>query len=111
MNAKTKEKITEELIDFLSLQLSIPKEKINLDRSLFHDFGVDGDDAYELINEYSKKFSVDISNFDILKYFGTEESASPIKMVMEVFTKSNASNTPKLTVGSLVNAVITGHLQ
>ncbi len=75
MNARNKkDDITLQLIEFLSTQLSIPKKKIHLEDSLFHDLGIDGDDAIEVINEYSKRFDVSIANFNVDEYFGAEIS-------------------------------------
>jgi acyl carrier protein len=112
MNAlNKKDDITLQLIEFLSTQLSIPKKKIHLEDSLFHDFGVDGDDAIEVINEYSKRFDVSIANFNIDEYFGAEISSSPIQMIVELFTKANLKNTPRFTVENLINGVTRGRLE
>jgi hypothetical protein len=36
------------------------------------DLGVDGDDAVELMEEFSKRFDVDLETFHIGEYFGCE---------------------------------------
>lgn len=43
---------------------------------IFEDLGVTGDDFHELIDKYSKKFNVDMSNY--LWYFHTNEEGSSI---------------------------------
>lgn len=109
MNAQTYNKLQQEVLAFISYQRSTPKEKINLEDSLFHDLGVDGDDALELINRYASKFGVSLTDFDINKYFGPE-SSSPIQMAVELFTKNSFKNTPRLTVNDLIQGAITGKL-
>ncbi len=37
-----------------------------------YDLGIYGDDALDLLKEYSQFFEVDISNFDFNKYFNSE---------------------------------------
>ncbi len=43
-----------------------------LDLSISEDLGLDGDDAFNLISEYSSVFQVDISKFDYQSYFANE---------------------------------------
>ena len=64
----------EDIILFLSEFCRIPSEKININSSIQDDLGVDGDDAGDLMREYSQKFRVDLSAFEFKKYFGDEPS-------------------------------------
>jgi hypothetical protein len=58
-----------EVINFIE-ELSDNK-RINPDSDIFGDVGVTGDDFHEMIEKYSKVFSVDISSY--LWYFHTNE--------------------------------------
>ena len=110
MNAQSSDEIDVQITEFLSAQLSIPRRKIAPEHSLFHDFGVDGDDAVELIQEYSTQFNVSVDAFELDKYFGPEVSSSLIQMIVDLFTKSNLSNTPRFTVKELIQGVSDGKL-
>jgi len=108
---ENEDKIILQIKSFLSAQLSIPVEKMHLNDSLFHDFGIDGDDALELIQEYSSRFNVSTDKFNLNEYFGKELSFSPIQAIIELFTKQNFNNTPRLTVQDLIIGVKTGELK
>ena len=56
-----------EILNFLSEELNVKREQFNMDSDLLKDFGVDGDDFSELMDAFSEKFNVDISN--LLWYF------------------------------------------
>jgi acyl carrier protein len=47
-------------------------ERITAESRLLHDLGIDGDDAEYLLVEFSKKFEVDMNNFDFRKFFKGE---------------------------------------
>jgi acyl carrier protein len=104
------EQYQNQILDFLSKHLLIPKEKINLTDSLFHDLGVDGDDASDLLKEYSKSFNVSLVNFNINKYFGPE-GTSLINIIYELFTRHSFKTIPRLTVQDLIIAVNLGWLE
>jgi hypothetical protein len=40
--------------------------------------GIDGDDAVELIEEFSERFGVDMSGFVCSRYFGPEAAWNPL---------------------------------
>ncbi|WGL16667.1 DUF1493 family protein [Microbulbifer bruguierae] len=60
-----------EIIKFLSEFTAIKPEKISGDTLVNFDLGVDGDDGVELLQEYAKKFNVDIGGISE-SYFGPE---------------------------------------
>jgi hypothetical protein len=70
---------------------------------LEEDLGYYGEDAELLLIEFSKKFNVDISEFDFAKYFSPEPFSFS-------FLKSNFGNrtkkTSSLTLGDLARAII-----
>lgn len=88
-----------ELIAFIKEQIG--EDNISVDRSTMieDDLGVTGDEADELIINISKKYHVDISDFDFGKYFYSEPSIFP------VYGKK-----PPLTIGHIEKAIITGRL-
>ena len=56
-----------DIFKFLSEELSISIEELNINSDINEDLGVDGDDFFELMEAFSKNFNVDISNY--LWYF------------------------------------------
>jgi len=64
--------IEEEIIMFLSEFRNIEPHRITNSTLLFDDLGIDGDDAVELMEEFSKRFNVDLQTFHIGEYFGCE---------------------------------------
>lgn len=71
------------------------------------DLGFDGDDAAELIFDYSEKFGVDISKFNYKLYFTPEDSLTYI--IFKLFPKLN-SKRKELTIGDLMAGIIIGEL-
>ena len=61
-----------EIINFIKDKIGADKVSENID--IANDLGVDGDDFYEFINEFSKKYNVDISS--CLWYFHCSEEGS-----------------------------------
>lgn len=64
------------------------------------DLGVTGDDAYDLINSFSKKFNVDISSFRFEEYFYPEPT---------IFGVRDGKVKP-FTVGDMERALLNGRL-
>lgn len=62
------------IISFIREETATHDEIINTETDIFNDLGVAGDDCSELIEAYSKKFTVDLSNY--LWYFHHEEEGS-----------------------------------
>ena len=56
-----------EVLLFLTNHFQVNEESIKLDTDIYKDLGVDGDDFSELMEEFSKRFHVDLSSF--LWYF------------------------------------------
>jgi arsenate reductase len=83
--------IENDVISFISDWLSCNIKKLSLDTRIGEDIGVDGDDAIELLEEYSKRFSVDISCFPYNEYFGPEAGINPFTFLYYLFTKKHGN--------------------
>jgi hypothetical protein len=57
---------------FVARERATKVEHLTLDLTLFGDLGTDGDDGWELIEDFGKEFDVDLSGFDPAKHFGPE---------------------------------------
>jgi acyl carrier protein len=107
------DEIKKRVIDFLSDETAIRASKISLNSRLFHDLGIDGEDAMDLIAAFSKSFGVDVSNFQYSEYFGDEgfcllsELAELVKMILN---RRTTADKKELTVEMLIESVQKGYL-
>lgn len=99
------------VIDFLRNELSLPQSKLTLELSLFHDLGVTGDDAAELLENFSCDFGVDLNEFEFQVYFGNESSVPLSEMILEIICKKSSEKFKRLEIQDLVKAAETGKLQ
>jgi acyl carrier protein len=92
-----------QVVRWLSSHLAISREKVGLELSLFHDLGVTGDDACELMAAFSKHFGVDLTEFHFEHHF-TNEGYDPTQALHSLI--SDRRNQPRipLTVADLIEA-------
>ena len=93
---------------FVASERSIPADNVTLEKSLFHDLGIDGDDAVELINRFAIRFNVNLEGFCFRKYFGPEGAPGPITFLSEVFWKKQSGKLLRLEISDLVRAASDG---
>lgn len=93
---------------FIAATLGTKLESLSDHASLFHDLGVDGDDASDLINGFAAQFNVSLEGFDFQKYFGAETASGPIAFFVELFTKEKSAKLCPLRISDLVNAASNG---
>lgn len=75
--------------------------------TLNKDLGIYGDDADEVIYEFSKKFNVNIENINLSKYFEPEGST----FFINIFSKKKPLKEKELTLGDLEKAIRIGKLE
>lgn len=78
MNSELITEVTEMVSKFTGVS---PRE-LTLETTLFHDLGIDGDDAVDFFTEFEAGFHVDLSDFKISKYFGSETSGLLSSMII-----------------------------
>lgn len=66
------EELNSELVKFIEEEILDTRKVITPDLLIEDDLGISGDDAYDFIISYSKRFSIDISGFSFSKYFHSE---------------------------------------
>lgn len=96
------------LIDVIALvEAKIGRQKAQIAREtcLEKDLGLTGDDAVELLLEYSQKFGVDISKLDIRKYF-TPEGDTILPGIIRFITGKKNPKDRELTVGDLEKGIL-----
>jgi acyl carrier protein len=75
---------------------------ITRDTIIYKDLGITGDDAYDLIIAFRKKFNVDVSNYMFADYFEPEG--------MNWLVPHTIKNKKALTIGHLEKAIQAGRL-
>lgn len=93
------------IVDFSGASIS----EVNSQARLIEDLGVDGDDGVELINAYSKKFSVNISKFLAAEYFNPEGDII-LPAIMRLCTGKTRPNVKILTIAHLEKGILAGEL-
>ncbi len=83
-----------------------------LDRNIrmYEDLKIRGDDAVEFFEAFSVEFSVDISNFEISKYFKGEGEISFVEIFNFLKGKKRQIKYSTITIGDLENAILAGKL-
>ena len=79
--------IEDKILDFLSEFCAVDREDISLDSEVVKHLKMEGDDAVELINAFSKRFDVDMSSFEATDYFISEALFNPIFAIVKVLKK------------------------
>lgn len=87
--------IKNNIINFIIEETGVDSNEVKLETKLLKDLGIDGDDGYELINNFNKKFNIN-NPLNPQKYFYTEFFSWK-----EIFSKKIP-----LTVNDLINKVI-----
>jgi len=102
------EDINKELISFIPT-FWLKKGKI-LNRSIRieEDLGIYGDDAADFMDDYRRKFNVDISNFNFRKYFSEEFNF--LGWIYFKLFPSSKQKIKTLTVGDLEKGIKYGKL-
>lgn len=104
-----KKEIFEEIKLLIEEKMGKYEKKIDRDTSLEKDLGISGDDAWELIMDFSRKFNVDISNFEFSKYFYPEGDSILPSIIRAIRGKPSPKHR-ELLIGDLERSVIKGKL-
>lgn len=80
--------------------------KNDIDKNIEWDLNLTGDDAEEFLEEYAKRFNVDMSQFQIQKYFHSE----PMNFLFWIKKIVGIRNKEKLTFRDLLNGIEQGKL-
>ena len=65
------------LIQLISDFIGVDPALLVDDCSIFHDFGVAGDDGLELLEAIANEFEIEMSNVESCRYFGPEAPYNP----------------------------------
>jgi len=96
-----------ELYKYVADFSGVPSHEMTPDHSLSNDLGIYGDDASDLIIDFSKRFRVDISSFNFDEYFEGEGDMIS-KFFVGLFSKKKSKK--DLKIKDLKYAIESGHL-
>jgi acyl carrier protein len=98
------------LKEFIVEQVGVYENEVTPSARLYEDLGVYGDDAWELLIKYGKKFDVDVSKFMAADYF-KGEGIDLIGGLLRLFSGKHSGGRLKvLTVNDLEKGIIAGRL-
>ncbi|MBM3116141.1 acyl carrier protein [Jeongeupia naejangsanensis] len=94
---------------FIATFTGCTRESVQPESTLFGDLGIDGDDAVEFFESFSKKFEIDITGFNFQHHFGTEGSGALaafnwIKMLFRTGSPEDKACIEAITIENLVLA-------
>lgn len=99
------EPIKTDLYEFIKHETGTSKT-LSSETSLFHDLGVDGDDANEFFESYFEKFSVLPGDIDLNDYFSSE-GFNLIGIIIDIFFRKTPPLKP-MTISMLAKAIELG---
>ncbi len=100
-------------VQIVSKRKGVKPNDLSPDVRLFHDLGIDGDDAEEILTELKDKHQVDFDKFIFSNYFGSEVGAGYRYFLYRLFRRFGKSidGLKPLTVGDLGKAIDNGFLK
>lgn len=99
------DKLLKDIIVLIEAKMGRYNKPIERETCLEKDLGITGDDATELLFEYSQKFGVDVSNLNLRKYF-TAEGDTILPAIIRFFTKRKDPKESELTIGDLQKGIL-----
>ena len=99
----------DKLKKFIANQAAVNEYEVTPDARLYDDLGIYGDDAFELLIAYGKKFDVDLSKFMAADYFRGEGDVI-LPAIIRFFLNRPKPKYKTLTVSHLEKGIIAGKL-
>ncbi len=100
-----------EVIAFVAEYWEEPKNQLSAETSINEDLGIDGDDGFEFMQAFSRRFAVNLGAFPYDNYFGVEAAATPISIIVLMIrwlTTGKSTKLSPLTLRQLAEAVENG---
>lgn len=102
-------KIFENLKAFVLREIGQYEFSLTRKTELYKDLRIWGDDADDFIIAFSEKFGVDVSRFDMSKYFKSEGDEI-LPAIIRLFTGRQNQLIVPITLGDLEQAIVHGKL-
>ncbi|MEY8708475.1 DUF1493 family protein [Bacteroides faecichinchillae] len=107
MKTINKNDICQQIIEFVEEERW--NGQFSHETDLVKDLKLKGDDAYEFILLFSKKFNVNISKFNFEEYFDSEGDRI-LTIILDLLLKRKKKIKKKITIGDLERGVKEGKL-
>jgi hypothetical protein len=69
--------------------------------------GLDGEDAFEFMKQFSEQFQVDMHDYNFAKHFGPEMGFNPVAFLVAKLFRKKSWNLELITLARLVEAAVT----
>ncbi len=93
----------QQVVAFVAHELAINASRLTATTDIVRDLGVDGADGADFMLAFGERFRVDLSSFDVSRYFGPEAAFNPLAMLFPGWWRQRRLLHP-LTVGALIQA-------
>src|SRR5262245_21201613 len=104
---KPSDQLLEAICQFVSEEVGVALDRLAPSTALGDDLGVDGQDGIELMEQYGRRFQVDLSAFNSATCFGPEVALNPL-MLLRLLKVSAKPRLQPLTIQQLVSAAEIG---
>jgi len=103
--------LQESVFQFTSRELAVKREQLTLNTCLSHDLRIAGDDGYDFMVAFRDEYKVDLTDFSLEFYFGSESGCffplAPFIYLYWWLFKPEQLKQPRITIQDLVNAANT----
>ncbi len=103
------DEIERKIIEFVMMKACLSEREITLESDLLNDLKIDGDDYFELIEEFSQRFNIDKSQYRWHYHHNSEGGCNPLFIFYNPFLK-NRTPIP-IRIKDLVNFVRKGKIE
>ena len=109
---KTPQSLYDQVVAFVAEQRSVRPERLRPETTLLGDLGTAGDDGDELLEDFGREFSVDMSECNPSRYFGNEGCApwAPIYWIILAFRQGTPEEKAHLQPISIADLVRSAEL-
>lgn len=85
MTEAINQELYDQVIDYICKNAAIDRNKIDLDLSLLHDIGMDGEDAHDFLYDFGEKFDIPPESFDFYYECYNPEYRHPVEILLLTF--------------------------
>ena len=91
---------------FITSETGFSEDKTSMKTRLYHDIGLDGDEAEEFIKAFAEAFNVDMKGFEFYRYFN-KEGLDSLALLGSLFkSKQDQKPLDEITVEMLEQAAL-----
>jgi hypothetical protein len=100
----SREGIENAVLAFVAAELDEENQRLRLSTRLYHDLGVDGEEAETFMEAFAERFRVDLSGFEFERHFRDEEAGGPLSRLWQRWRNPESGKRIPITLEDLVEA-------